>query len=673
MRIKAISTLLVLSLLFYLFAGCSNTPYPQDEQQPFEDETILDDDLKPETGEEKRMAKNMISIAVNQAGYMTSNAKTAFVICETKLDNNDFSVKNQDGSVVLTKSLEYVKNQWNKEVYIARFDELKDGRYYLTSNGEQSVNFNVKENVYSDYLIDFISFYRMQRSGVDTRELMNMGQYAKLAENPMVQKALHVAAHTDDLWDAKKEKHFDVTGGWYDAGDYGIYSDNQWTIGHMGLAWLEGNETGALNFDFDGDGIPDLLNELLFAGNYLVKMIDAFDGYGYSKHLYSHTDDNDLVAWEKPEWYTDRVIYDKNDPDMIFDDRYATNQSVEGGAKIAASLAILSRVFEKALADGVITAEQLKKFDYDQKNLGVHDGSIDNLGNVVEGKTPPKTISILEAFKTRAVKAYETAKKYDGAEDHPKAGYISWHGLKDCLVWAEAELYLMDKTNGEVYMETLMKRVREMTSKELYCTNYWIVAQQALLSIYWDVEERDEALADHIYNMLKDKVAQYQYGTSDNPYGLYSAGLSSFGVNEAMSSFLGDMMRLVKVIEKKDPDYALTVRNEIYKGLDYMFGSNPWNLSFSSGIGENSVKFLHTALDEEAFSKSRINQQGISIPSAMVAGPLTHAPFNENSVSPWYSDLACIEDGPNQWRYNEYSVSLQSGLFYTIMVLAGEK
>ncbi len=637
---------------------------------PSRDSLPVSSDVSKTISSKQEKTENLVVISVNQAGYCTNDYKNAFIISDIKLDDLSFSVIDDKGSCVYNGEIEYKGKIWNKEVYNATFDVIQDGKYRVISNSKSSFNFNIKANVYQDYLIKFASFYRMQRSGTDTKQLMEQGEYAKLLENPLVEKALHEAAHTDDAWDEKKEKHFDLVGGWYDAGDYGIYSANQWTVGHMGLAWLDGNASGKLNFDYDKDAIPDIINELLFAGNYLIKMVDAFNGYGFSKQNYAHTGENAVDAWGKPQFYTDRTIYDSKTANMVFDDRYASDKSVEGSAKTAASLAIVARVLERAIYTGALTTKQLEKFNYDQKNLGVHNGSIDNFGNVVKGEMPPKTINIIEALKTRAMKAYETAKKYDGAKDHPKAKYISEYGLFDCLLWAEAELYLMN--GSEELLKIAMDRISKMTQDQLYCTNYWIVAGQALLSLYPEIEKCDSQMAEKIYKMLSAKIEEYKAGKTDNPYGLLSSALHDFGVNEIQVSFIGDMMRFCKTFEHKNPEYVKDVRVEIKKGLGYIMGNNPWNISFSSGIGENSVKFLHTSLDEYAFSKSRVNQHGISIPSALVGGPVKNAPFNKNSPSPWYVDLAMMDDPPTQWQYNEYSISVQSGLFYTVMVLSGE-
>ena len=83
-------------------------------------------------------------------------------------------------------------------------------------------------------------------------------------------------------------------------------------------------------------------------------------------------------------------------------------------------------------------------------------------------------------------------------------------------------------------------------------------------------------------------------------------------------------------------------------------------------MGTDFVKYLHTRLDEQAYDPALA---GIILPGALVSGPNLKDPANPASVSPWYEDKGLFQDNLSQWRYNEYSVSIQAGLFYSVMAL----
>src|SRR5690606_30779353 len=55
---------------------------------------------------------------------------------------------------------------------------------------------------------------------------------------------------------------------------------------------------------------------------------------------------------------------------------------------------------------------------------------------------------------------------------------------------------------------------------------------------------------------------------------------------------------------------------------------------------------------------------------AMVSGANIKDRKDKFSASPWYEDRYQGADNMNQWRYNEYSINIQAGMFYTVMGLS---
>ena len=58
------------------------------------------------------------------------------------------------------------------------------------------------------------------------------------------------------------------------------------------------------------------------------------------------------------------------------------------------------------------------------------------------------------------------------------------------------------------------------------------------------------------------------------------------------------------------------------------------------------------------------------MPGTMVCGPIWADTLNVGSPHPWYEDRALARDGEQQWRYNEFSISIQFALLDLIVSMA---
>jgi len=183
---------------------------------------------------------------VNQVGYYCNSAKTARVSYFEKfgsLNGKSYEIINAEtGKVVYTDKLPdavYEENFSGEMVHIFSFDELtQPGRYYIRientgldasvmspydkNNGLEldtlkSAEFEISNDVYDDLLNDLTKYYYYQRQGIEIEE-----EYAGIFARENL--------HPDDVkvkkWsdrDNPDAETYDVSGGWYDAGDYGKY------------------------------------------------------------------------------------------------------------------------------------------------------------------------------------------------------------------------------------------------------------------------------------------------------------------------------------------------------------------------------------------------------------------------------------------------------------------
>jgi endoglucanase len=228
-------------------------------------------------------------IVVDQFGYRP-NAKKIAVIrsAEVGYDSADkytpgsnFAVVNAlTGSEVFTGSATSWKNgavhdQSGDKAWWFDFSSLnKDGEYYILdkTTNEKSYNFKINKDVYKDvFKAAFKTFY-YQRAGYEKK--------AQWAEAAWADGASHIKPGQDknarpfnDKLNAAKEK--DLSGGWYDAGDYNKYTPwhSDYIVNFL-VMYLENKAvwTDDFNIPESGNGVPDIIDEVVFGLDWLKKM-----------------------------------------------------------------------------------------------------------------------------------------------------------------------------------------------------------------------------------------------------------------------------------------------------------------------------------------------------------------------------------------------------------------
>ena len=141
-----------------------------------------------------------------------------------------------------------------------------------------SYPFEISNGVYKPVLVAATRFFYYQRAGFP--------KDAKFAGAGWADKASHLGPGQDSearLYSAKGDKSTqrDLHGGWYDAGDFNKYTN--WTAGYVVnllSAYSENPEvwTDDFNIPESGNGVPDLLDEVKYGLDWLVRMQDADGG-----------------------------------------------------------------------------------------------------------------------------------------------------------------------------------------------------------------------------------------------------------------------------------------------------------------------------------------------------------------------------------------------------------
>jgi endoglucanase len=267
------------------------------------------------------------SIKVDQVGYPINAQKIAMVSAAART----FQVKRAvDNVVMLQGKLSASTTDANSgdQVEIADFSSLRaSGTYYLDVPGiGRSWTFSIGPEVFSrTYYLAMRAFYG-QRCGT----AVDLG--------PEFPGYTHPACHLKGSFDASSGKagRRDNVGGWHDAGDYGRYVVNSgistgtllwaWEIFGLKLARIR------LNIPETGNGTPDLLNEVRWNLEWMLKMQDD-DGGVWHKQTSANfpgfvmPDDDQLVS-------------------LVIGTGSAPYKSTCATADLAAVAAIAARVYE---------------------------------------------------------------------------------------------------------------------------------------------------------------------------------------------------------------------------------------------------------------------------------------------------------------------------------------
>lgn len=148
------------------------------------------------------------------------------------------------------------------------------GTYYVLdiAKNVRSYEFNISEDVYKEVLKHAVRTFFYQRAGFEKSPQYAGSEWADGASHikPLQDKNARVYNKKDN---ASTER--DVSGGWYDAGDYNKYTN--WTANYVVdfmRAYLEAPTVWGDDYNIpeSGNGIPDLLDEATWGINHLLRM-----------------------------------------------------------------------------------------------------------------------------------------------------------------------------------------------------------------------------------------------------------------------------------------------------------------------------------------------------------------------------------------------------------------
>ena len=230
------------------------------------------------------------NVMVDQVGYETDSEKTV-VFRGEDLPKSFYVCDLESGNVVYTG--EILKGQYNEELseYDSQryFNDLKDeGDYYICTDvvGE-SYSFSIKENVYGEVFDKACKRYYINRCGI------------ALSENYAGDNA-HSACHTTMArLQEDPDTQIDVSGGWHMDEQAGRDTTLGSRIVENLLLAYEMNPdsfTDESGIPESGNGVPDILDEVKYEMEWLLKMQDSRTGGEYGAAVTDSSNGGDVFV-----------------------------------------------------------------------------------------------------------------------------------------------------------------------------------------------------------------------------------------------------------------------------------------------------------------------------------------------------------------------------------------
>ena len=207
-------------------------------------------------------------IVTNQVGYKPDSEKVA--VFRNITGEEEFSVIDADTKMnVYTGKLygEKINSLADETNWLGDFSSVtKPGNYYITcGNLDDSYQFTIADNVYSNLLDSSVRMLYLQRCGTVIED----------------DTFSHVACHNTNAKVYGTNDYIDVSGGWHDAGDYGRYTvPAAKTVADLLYAYEANPELFSDNIGIpeSGNGIPDVLDEVKYGLKWMLKMQTADGG-----------------------------------------------------------------------------------------------------------------------------------------------------------------------------------------------------------------------------------------------------------------------------------------------------------------------------------------------------------------------------------------------------------
>ena len=546
-------------------------------------------------------------IKLNQVGFYPEGPKVAVVTGNIPQGNFYITSTNLRDTFFTGKLSEERQSAYSStKTRIADFSSLrKTGSFVVLINGTgNSFVFRIGDAVYRNEAIVTLKGFYYQRASMPLEEKY-AGKWHRSTGHPDTVVYIHPSA-------ASKERPagtiISSPGGWYDAGDYNKYIVNSGITMSALLSAYEDfpeyfNKINA-NIPETGNGVPDILNEIIYNLRWMLTMQDPYDGGVYNKCTNATFDG--MVM-----------------PGITRTPRYVVQKGTAATLDFAAVTAQASRIlknFKKqlpGLADSCIKAS-VKAWQWAVTNPAVRFDQ-----NEINKTTDPDIVTggygdqrFSDEWSWSAAELFVTTrdKKYYDSYLKFKADSVSLPG------WPNVEM------PGHYTLLRFKDKLPEFTHKNLQVTTAQIIK-----------------LADTYISNAAANAFQTVMGQTKRDF---NWGSNSVAANQGI--VLIHAFLLTKDV--KYFNYALT-------NIDYLLGRNATGYCFITGAGSKSPMNPH-------HRQSAADGIADPVPGLLAGGPnpgkQDNCTYEFSEPETTYADLVC------SYASNEIAINWNAPLVYLL-------
>jgi endoglucanase len=576
-------------------------------------------------------------VRVNQVGYLPNGPKHATIVTDAT-GPLTFVVKDEIGLDVFAGTT--VPHGFDQSaglnVQIADFSAFNGvgDNFTLAADLDVSMPFDIQPDLFDDLRVDALSYFYPARSGMEILESVAGDGYGRPAGHlghpgdagnqgdlgVPCQPSEGTEALYGEPWTCDYTR--DVTGGWYDAGDYGKYVVNggiavaqmlaayerEKTIGKFTAPAAEGLEAlgdNTLRVPEHDNGLPDVLDEALWELQFFLEMTVPA-GKPYAGMVYHKVHG---ATWgDLGELPSDDTI-----------PRYLHRPSTAATLNVAATMAMAARLYDPAQSAFPSTA-------------------------------------LAEARSTWDAAVANPA-MYAPSADAEGGGPYADEDVTDEFYWAAAELLI---TTGDPKYLDALKDSRWWTGEPFVPEggDWKFVASFAQLELATHPETLPPAEARRIQQTVFDAADAYLESQRKSGFGSPYApdgGRYSWGSNHSVIQIALVLATAYDLSGNK------AYRDGAIEAMDYVLGRNAINQSYITGYGRTFSQNQHSSW----MAKSLNPDLPPPLTGTLAGGPnsgledeFSAALFAERGCAP----QACYVDNINAWSVNEEAINWQAAL-----------
>ena len=586
------------------------------------------------------------AIAVNQVGYFPKANKIATLDSESS-SPVAWRLLNSAGTVVKSGMTTVKGNDVasGDNIHLIDFSDYQTvGEGYKLEvdssavdsskhDSNQSMEFKIGDDLYTDMKYDAIKYFYHNRSGIDI--IMPYADSEELTRG---------AGHRSDIlpnfantWYTQEtgaNYSLDISGGWYDAGDHGKYVVNggisTWTMQNQyerayyrekdllkGVPFAD----NTMNIPESHNGIPDIMDESRYNLQTLLKMQipDGTNKYAGMVHHKAHD-----------EFWTALAIKPEDDPQRRFLQPPSTAATLNLAA-IAAQGSRMWKEYDSSFADQCLTAAE-KAWDAAVAHPDVFAPITGGSGGGAYGDD-----KVTDEFYWAACELYATTGKdkylnylksseyylkmpttLTGGEDKGLSGVFDWGNVQGL---------------GTITLATVPNNLGESEIQK--AKQNILAAADTLIA-----NENSEGYGTPMKSTTINGVAN-----------AYPWGSNSFVANQAIvMAYANDFAKDLGLNTSKYIDGAA-------RAMNYLLGNNPMEQSYVTGYGSNPLENPH----HRFWSYQADNNFPKAPAGCMSGGP------NSGLEDPWVkgsgwhvgdmSAAKCFMDNIESWSTNEITIN----------------